>query len=77
MGGGAVTRNCGCPESAVIVDESKHDEWHRLILPLTTADVTTLEASYGRPSYPTRTYVDDQFDAERAREDLRRQLAAS
>jgi len=71
------TPPCGCPDSAVITDAARHEQWHRQIAPLTRADAATLEAAYGRPSTPTRTFVDEQFDAERAKQAARQQLAAA
>ena len=56
---------CGCG-NAVITNKRRHAEWHRQIQPLTQADAATLEAAYGRPSTPIRTYVDEQFAIERA-----------
>lgn len=74
-----MTRLCGCPDHSgiVAIDNERHAEWHREIAPLPRADASTLESANGRRSSPMRTYIDDQFEAERAREALRRQLAGA
>lgn len=65
-----MTRPCGCPDKVGVelVDAARHAKWHERIAPLPTGDAATLEAAYGRPSVPERTYVDDQFDRERAKQ---------
>lgn len=68
--------SCGCPDSAaVVVDAQRHAEWHREIAPLSRADAATIEAAHGRPSTPARTFIDDQFDAERVKQAARAALA--